>query len=51
MMTNAASGAGLTIDNAADYVLVYDNSATAAKKVMVGALPFSSVGLVLALGG
>tara|TARA_B100000214_G_scaffold70278_1_gene46930 strand:+ start:1008 stop:1640 length:633 start_codon:yes stop_codon:yes gene_type:complete len=51
MMTNAASGSGLTIDNAADYVLVYDNSATAAKKVMVGALPFSSVGLVLALGG
>jgi hypothetical protein len=51
MMTNAASGSGLVIDNAADYVLVYDNNTTTAKKVMVGALPFSSVGLVLALGG
>ena len=51
MMNNATTDGSLVLDNAADYVLVYDNSTTTAKKVMVGSLPFSSVGLVLALGG
>lgn len=52
MMTNAASGTGLVIDESADYVLVYDNSGTAAKKVTLSNLGLgASVGLVLALGG
>tara|TARA_R100001163_G_scaffold38632_1_gene29442 strand:+ start:466 stop:1131 length:666 start_codon:yes stop_codon:yes gene_type:complete len=51
VMNNGTTDGSFVMDTAADYVLVYDNNTTTAKKVMVGSLPFSSVGLVLALGG
>ena len=52
MMNNGTTDGSLVLDNAADYVLVYDNSTTTAKKVTLANLGLgASVGLVLALGG
>jgi len=51
MMTGAANGAGMTIDNSTDYVLLYDNDTTTAKRVTLSQLNVgASIGLVLALG-
>jgi hypothetical protein len=52
MMSNATTDGSFVIDETADYVLVYDNNTTTAKKVNINALGLgASVGLVLALGG
>jgi hypothetical protein len=52
MMNNGTTDGSLVLDEAADYVLVYDNSTTTAKKVTLANLGLgASVGLVLALGG
>jgi len=51
MMAGAANGAGMTIDNSTDYVLLYDNDTTTAKRVTLSQLNVgASIGLVLALG-
>ena len=51
MMAGAANGAGMTIDNSTDYVLLYDNNTTTAKRVTLSQLNVgASIGLVLALG-
>ena len=51
MMSNATTDGSFVIDEAADYVLVYDNNTTTAKKVNLNALGLgASIGLVLALG-
>ena len=51
MMAGAANGAGMTIDNSTDYVLLYDNNKTTAKRVTLSQLNVgASIGLVLALG-
>lgn len=51
MMANATTDGSFVIDEAADYVLVYDNNTTTAKKVNLNALGLgASIGLVLALG-
>tara|TARA_B100000902_G_scaffold381066_1_gene417124 strand:+ start:6806 stop:7477 length:672 start_codon:yes stop_codon:yes gene_type:complete len=51
MMAGAANGAGMTIDNSTDYILLYDNNTTTAKRVTLSQLNVgASIGLVLALG-
>lgn len=52
MMEGATDGTSITVDNANDYILVYDNDTTTAKQVNLSQLNLgASVGLVLALGG
>ena len=52
MMNNATTDGSYVIDESNDYVLVYDNDTTTAKKVNLSDLGLgASVGLVLALGG
>ena len=51
MINNATDGTSITVDSAADKVLVFDATDSTSKKVNVAQLPFASVGLVLALGG
>jgi len=52
MMANATSGSGITVDNANDYILVYDNDTSTAKQVNLSQLNLgASIGLVIALGG
>ena len=52
MMEGATDGTAITVDNANDYILVYDNDTTTAKQVNLSQLNLgASVGLVIALGG
>ena len=50
MMENATDGSSMTVDNANDYILVYDNDTTTAKQVNLNQLSLgTSLGLVIAL--
>ena len=50
MMTGATDGTSITVDNANDYILVYDNDTTTAKQVNLSQLNLgASLGLVIAL--
>ena len=50
MMENATDGSSMTVDNANDYILVYDNDTTTAKQVNLNQLNLgTSLGLVIAL--
>jgi hypothetical protein len=52
MMAGATDGTSITVDNANDYILVYDNDTTTAKQVNLNQLSLGvSIGLVVALGG
>ena len=50
MMEGATDGTAITVDNANDYILVYDNDTTTAKQVNLSQLNLgASLGLVIAL--
>jgi hypothetical protein len=50
MMAGATDGTSITVDNANDYILVYDNDTTTAKQVNLSQLNLgASLGLVIAL--
>jgi len=50
MMENATDGTAITVDNANDYILVYDNDTTTAKQVNLVQLPQESTKLSLSGG-